>query len=200
MRQGHFKLELNEFLNESDILRELHLETLAQTRLMDFVLRFRFKKELFPLASIAGQTFEHNNTNIYHQFETREATLKGPQGEIKIRVEDVFCPPSFIPHLYVRDRGDEWIVHARLLPASWDRETIKLCNSFFKTSPLPQFLSRLFLAIPAVRKALWYRGERAPFKGKILRWLNPNAFAFCTLPRGEKLSWKVRMSWYKIGA
>ena len=198
MCQGEFRLSIYDELKLDQVLREVSLETLKETRLMDFVMRFRFKKEFFPRAHIVGQSFEHKNTNIYHQYVTSEASLSGPLGKIKIEVLDAYVPQTMTQHLYVRDRGDEWIIHVRMLPHSWDRETIKLCNSFFKTRPLPQFFSRLILSFDSLRSALWYRGERSPYIGKFLRWLNPNAFPMCSFPKGEKLSFKVQMSWSKI--
>lgn len=197
MRQGEFHLTVDEELKDEQVLRQLSLETLKETRLMDFVMRFRFRKEHFSLAQIAGQSFEHKNSNIYHQYVTSQAELSGPLGKIKIEVLEAQVPQSMTQHLYVRDRGDEWIIHVRMLPHRWDRETIKLCNGFFKTSPLPQFFSQLILSFDSFRSALWYRGERSPYAGKFLRWLNPNAFPMCTFPKGEKLSFKVQMSWSK---
>lgn len=198
MRQGHFRLQFEDRLLNDEVLRSLSLETLESTVLMDFVLRFRFKKEFFPKALIAGNTFEHINSNVYHQFAVSEASLFGLDQKITIRIDEAIFPSSFKPHLYVRDRGDEWIIHARMIPVKHDRERIKICNALFMTSPIPRWLGNFLLRSNTIRNQLWYRGERAPYATSFFRWLNLNAFPFCTLPKGEKLSWKVRMIWNKI--
>ena len=160
---------------------------------MDFVMRFRFKKAYFPSATINGRTYQHANTNLYYQYPVREARLGGGEYCVKVTVEDVQCPKAFFPQMYVRDHDDEWVVHARMVPVSWEKEVVKLCNPWAKTRPLPQFLSKALLSVPFIKKQLWYRGERKPFTDPFLKRINPLACPIVKLNQGEELLWKVKV-------
>ncbi len=194
MKEGKWKLECVETVGEELLNRKLTLTCLEESVFMDFVLRFRFLKNFFPRAEIAGNYFDHCDSNIYHQYETKVASLIGDR-PLKVVVNSVTHPRCMTPKMYVRDRHDEWIVHARLLPNKWNYEVIKLCNRVVKTRPLPQWISRPLLKSKKIRDSLWYRGEVAPFKRGIMRYINPLAIPLVKLPKGEVLSWDVDVRW-----
>lgn len=193
MKFGHWKLEGTEHIeNDSQIVREATLTCLEDTWLMDFVMRFRFPREQFSIAEIAGKTIEFQGTNIYHQYPIDEVYLSGKTLQCRIKVIDKRCHKKLQPVMYVRDSNhDEWIVHVRMIPVCSDIEIIKLCNSWYKTKAIPHWLSRIILKSEYLKKRLWYAGERKEFKSKLMRFINPNAFPMVRLKKGERLTWKV---------
>ena len=192
MREGYWQLHLKERLvGGNTVIRNSHLRCLEESFFMDFVLRFRFKKTAFTQATIADQIFFHQNTNIYRQYPVDCATLEGPKLVATIAIKQFQAPPGFAPYLYVRDAPDEWVVHARMLPQTGQKTVIKLCNSWARTRPLPQWLSDLILAIPQVKKALWYRCENKPYTSRILQKVNPQACLIAKVPKRAELSWTV---------
>jgi len=197
MPEGRWMLHCSDqLLNNSDgsasIVRIAELVALEDTILMDFVLRFRFLKSYFSKAEINGNQYDHSNSNTYYQHKVSNATLNGNGITAKIHIEDVEITDNFSKFLYVRDREDEWIVHARMLPEKSHKDVIKLCNRWCKTSPLPQSLTNILLKSKIIKDALWYRNERSPYRLKLARIINPNAFAMGMLRKGEKLKWVVR--------
>jgi len=80
-----------------------------------------------------------------------------------------------------------------MLPTEWSKEVIKLCNSWYKTRPLPEIVSRRLLKYGFVRDSLWYRNEVKPYKSFFMRFVNPNAYAIAQLRKGERMVWKVEM-------
>lgn len=194
MKEGKFKLSTSdEIKSDSKINRKMTLTCLEDIYLMDFVLRFRFLKDQFEYAEINDEKFYHRNTNIYNQHFVNKVFLKGKTNSIKISINDFLTHENFRPEMYVRDREDEWVVHVRMFPKKSDKDVIKLCSTFFMTRPIPHFLTKLILSFSRLRKSLWYRGESSPFKSRIMRSINPNAFALVKLAKGEKLMWDVDM-------
>lgn len=195
MREGRWKLELNDqIVNSSKLVRKAELTTVEDSVLMDFVMRFRFLKSKFDSATIDGRTFTHRNTNIYNQYKCNKVTLIGKNNTIEINIKSSHTDGGLIPHMYVRDRGDEWIVHCRMLPSTSHKDVIKLCNKWCRTSPIPQALTDLLLKIKKIRAGLWYRGERSPFTSRIMRVLNPNAFPMALVKEGSRIAWEVELS------
>ena len=194
MKEGKWKLNIDDkIIDDKNIERKVEAVTLEDSFFMDFVVRFRFKKEFIEYAKIANQVIYHKNTNIYYQYPVEEVFLKGKEFDIKINIIDKIVPEKLEPVMYVRDNNDEWIVHVRMIPKKWDKEVIKLCVGWAKTRPLPQFLSDTLLKWKWLRNELWYRGEKNPYKNKIIRrFLNPCAFAMVKVAKGEKLMWNVR--------
>lgn len=191
LREGRVRLEVEEGLRgPRRYWRACRLECLEATTLMDFVLRFRFSAEHFRVGHIAGRTFQHEKSNVYHQFPTDRASLTNEAYAVTVRAIRHQAPPSLKAHCYLRDSEREWVIHLRMLPTSWDREVVKLCSGWFGTRPLPQWLSRPLLAVPGVRQALWYRGETRPYRGRVARAFAPNAFPMVRLPRGSVLAWE----------
>lgn len=195
MRNGHWRLMTNDRVQENLVCRRLQFEAIEDCLQMDFVMRFRFKKVFFTHAMINGMKIIHCNSNVYHQFPVHSASLHSTMGEMKITLGDYETNGHFLPELYVRDRGDEWIVHVRMMPVHHDVKIIKMCNRYMRTKSLPQWLTTLILMIPGVKKELWYRGERRPYLSLLGRVLNPNAFALGKVGKGEKLTMNVECQW-----
>lgn len=194
MPEGRWDLALrDEIENAQSLLRRAVLTTLEHTVLMDFVVRFRFRKEWFPSAEIGVLRLRHRASDIYHQYPVREARLNGHAFSVRVAVEDSFCSRAMQPSLYIRDHADEWVVHARMIPKEFHKEVIKICSGWARTLPLPAWASRALLALPGVRPRLWYRNERNPYPRLIRRLLNLNAFPMAWLPAGESIHWAVRM-------
>jgi hypothetical protein len=194
MKEGVWKLNIDDKLEENSVIRRVEVTTLEDSMFMDFVMRFRFKKELIEYAQIDNKIYYHNNTNIYHQYPVDSVYLQAKGFGINISVLDKIVPNTMEPVMYVRDNKDEWIVHVRMVPKEWDKEVIKICTAWAATRPLPQFISKPLLAIKYVKNALWYRGERAPFKNIVIRrFLNPAAFGMVKVPKGSNLMWHVKM-------
>jgi hypothetical protein len=194
MKEGKWALSIDDTLSDNVIIRKVEAITLKDSVFMDFVMRFRFKKEFIEYAEIADRRYYHHNTNVYYQYPVNRVYLQGKGFGIEISVLDQIVPEKMEPVMYVRDHKDEWVVHVRMVPKSWDKEVIKICTAWAGTRPLPQFISRTLLAVKSIKEALWYRGERAPFKSRIVRrLLNPAAFGMVRIPKGSKLMWHVKM-------
>jgi len=192
-KEGRFSLVHKDQLDDKVIIRESDLIARSDSVFMDFVQRYRFKKEFFEYALIAGQKIVHTNSNVYHQFPVKEVVLKGTDLTIRISIDKVETANKFTPTMYVRDRGDEWIVHVRMIPSNDEFMVIKLCSRYFKTSPLPQWLTSAILFFPTIRNALRYRTERSPYKSRLMNFFAPNAFPMVRLKCGERLSWKSKL-------
>jgi len=194
MKEGTWELVIADNIQGNTIIRKAEIVTLEKTVFMDFVMRFRFKKEFIEYAEIAGRRYYHRNTNVYYQYPVDHIFLKGTGFDVKISVLDACVPLNMEPVMYVRDQQGEWVVHVRMVPREWDKEVIKLCTTWAATRPLPQCVSKPLLSIPRLKEALWYRGERSPFKSRVLRrLLNPTAFGMVSVPKGNRLMWNVKM-------
>lgn len=191
MPDGMWHLSGSDILDDNQIIRTCSLTCMEDTKLMDFVVRYRFRKSVFDYSIINGQQIYHNGDNIYHQYKTNHMKLIGPEFNVEIKVLDSVSPTELEPQMYVRDHPDEWTVHARMFPINWDKEIIKLCNSWAGTRPLPGQLTKLLLKSDSLREFLWYRNEKRPYKNRILRFINPNAFALPEITQGQELRWKI---------
>lgn len=196
MKEGSWLLRYkDEILNKSIIKRVYKITCLEDTFFMDFVTRFRFKKKFFVKAEIANKSIFHKNSNIYHQFPVSFVKLFSYSNEnnIEINIVNKEVPDGMSSYMYVRDNKDEWIIHARMLPNRFDKVVIKLCNEWFKTRPIPIFLSKILLSNQKVKNALWYRGEKSNFSNKLLRFINPAAFPMVKLKKGTVLKWDLEI-------
>lgn len=194
MQEGKWKLSIDDKIEENTILRKVEATTLEECFFMDFVMRFRFKKEFIEYAQISDTTYYHNDTNIYYQYPVDKVFLKGKGFDINISIIDKIVPEKMEPVMYVRDNKDEWVVHVRMVPKKWDKEVIKICTAWAGTRSLSQFISKPLLSIKAIREALWYRGERSPYKCRIFRrFINPCAFGMVKVKESSKLMWHVKM-------
>ena len=194
MKEGKWALSINDSIKDNSVFRCVEATMLEDTFMMDFVLRFRFKKKYIKYIEINGERLFHRNKNIYHQFQSSLVYLKGFSFDLKLTIEDSKVPFKMMSVVYVRDRKDEWVVHFRMLPKIWDKEVIKICTSWAKTKPLPQCISNLLLSSVRIRKSLWYRPERNPYKNRLYRYLiNPAAYPMVLLNKNEELKWNVKM-------
>lgn len=198
MPEGNWELLTCDKLQKNSIERYVHLKTLSDSWFMDFVMRFRFQKKFFNYAEIAGLKIEHQNSNIYHQFQVNEATLVGNKYRMKLNIIETLYEQSFACYLYVRDYNDEWVVHVRLLPTQNHKMIIKLCNKWTKTKPLPLLISDEILRKNWLRKKLLYRSERNPYQNKVMRLICPNAFPLVNLKPEQELMIKAECKIYEV--
>ena len=194
MKEGKWELFINDEIKGNIITRDIEAITLEDSYFMDFVLRYRFKKEFIEYAKINNKIYYHNNTNVYYQYPVDKVFLKGKNFDINISVVESIVPDKMQPVMYVRDNIDEWVVHIRMIPKKWDKEVIKICTAWAGTRPLPQKLSEILLKWKWLKKQLWYRGERKPYKCKLFRkFVNPCAFGMVKIEKNSKLMWHVNM-------
>lgn len=194
MFEGEWLLKSKSSLNFNSINRKLHLECLEDSYFMDFVMRFRFKKSVVKSVFINNIEYFHKNTNIYYQYPVDYVLINGINFKAKIQIVDSLIPDGMRRFMYVRDNGNDWIIHVRMLPERCDKCVIKLCNNWYKTRPIPQSLANLLLTSDIIKNNLWYRGERSKFKTKILRFINPAAFPIIKLKKGTNLFWNVNLT------
>ncbi|MDO9182885.1 MAG: hypothetical protein Q7U04_10780 [Bacteriovorax sp.] len=193
MKEGEWILEVIDELKDNKITRKAKVVCLEDSYFMDFVIRFRFKAQFFTKAFIAGHELVHSKSNIYHQYPVNEAQLDGLNYSAKFKLINSQCLGKFKPHLYVRDHLDEWVVHARMIPTVEDKNIIKLCSRYFRTSPLPQVISNFILSFPLIKKYLWFRAEHTPYKTRFARFFSPNAFPLVQLKKGQEIFWEVEV-------
>jgi len=194
MPEGLWQLELEDRIEDgSSVCRTAVLTSLADTVLMDFVVRMRFRKEFFHSGVIAGHTIKHRASDVYNQHSTRSAQLIGRTMTARVDVEESECGETMTPMLYIRDHADEWVVHARMIPRRIHKEVIKICNGWAGTRALPAWVSKGVLGVPGVRSFLWYRNEHKPYPRVVRRLFNPNAFPMALLAKGESLRWRIRV-------
>ena len=192
MREGLVRMELSERLETPYELRRVCTVTcLEETTLMDFVLRFRFVAVEFPQGYIAGEVLPFVGSCVYHQYPVETAAVGNDRYSIRVEVIEKVVPDCMKAYVYLRDGEDAWVLHVRMLPATWDKEVIKLCSRWFGTRPLPQWLSVPLLRIRQVRETLWYRGEKRPWKNRLVCIFSPNAYPMVRLKKGDILRWDV---------
>lgn len=192
MKEGLVRVELTERLDgPREFRRTCTLTCLEDTVLMDFVLRYRFLAADLPRGYIAGRVLPFAGTCIYHQFPVDSASVGNDRYSITVSVVGQQLPPSMRGHVYLRDGEDAWVLHVRMLPATWEKEVIKLCSRWFGTRPLPHWLSAPLLSLPSVKRALWYRGERQPWRSHLARFFSPNAYPMSRIAKGTVLRWDV---------
>lgn len=193
MHDGKWKLNGVEQIRENKLIRTVNVICLEDSYFIDFVMRFRVKKEFFDLAHIDGKQIPHRCTNIYYQYPVDNVSLTGKY-RVDIRVMDCIVPVKMFPYMYVRDHEDEWVIHARMVPQDCDRKVIKLCNSFCKTKPIPQWMTDILCSNNRIYEYLKYHNERTPYTNRIIRRISPNAFPLVLVKKGEELSWTIEMT------
>lgn len=193
MPEGKWELNFcDKIIGARKVERIVELNCLSDSILMDFVLRYRVKKEFVDHALINGIKILHTNSNIYHQYAVNEVTLVGLDDlNYHFKIDEMKLAGGMTANMYVRDRGDEWIVHVRMMPTLYEKKVIKLCNSWAQTRPIPDWMTQILLKNNKIQNALWYRGESKPYTNRIMRIINPVAFGMAKLREGEMLKWKV---------
>lgn len=197
MKHGHWKLDGNDVCNSegTEVLRTASVICMEESYFMDFVTRYRFKKDAFDYAVIDGKKIEFRGTDKYYQYETDHVDLVNKYYRVRITLIDAVTAGAFVPVMYVRDSSyDGWVVHVRMIPRRVDLEVIKLCNKYCQTRPLPQWISKQLLKNEAIRQSLMYAGEKKVHKGRLMRIINPNAFPMVCLKSGEQLVLKSKLS------
>lgn len=156
-----------------------HIRFVPTTALpvVDVVNRMRFSDAVFSRARIAGRLVQRDRSGYYHQYPVSEAFLHGAM-TCSVRIEQLSCPESLVPVLYVRSLPGEWIVHARLLPASTSTEVVKL-----RGRPLPRVLNYLLTKSPVVCEILRYAGEFNRYPGSS----SFQSFPLATLAAGQAI-------------
>lgn len=188
LSEGMFKLNFSDSVENNSIIRIASLVAIQDSWLLDFVLRFRFKKKYFHSAIIANQTIKHSNSNIYHQFPTNRVNLIGDKNTLQVNLTESKHPSNFSPFMYVRDSGDEWIVHCRLLPSSPKKVILKLNVPWYNRA-LPDSASHYILYSNRLKQSLMYRGERRRFsKVNIIgRFFKPSAYPMVRMDKFDTL-------------
>lgn len=193
MREGLVKFEIKEWLEDPvSIRRSLRLTCLEKTNLMDFVLRFRFKKAYFEEGLIDGKVFKYDNSHVYHQYPVDFAEVMNTQYKISVNIINKLVPPNMKSVMYLKCADGSWVIHARMLPCIWKKEVIKLCSRLFKTSPLPQSFTEALLKYNKIKEPLWYRGERQPYRNRAVSLLSPNAYPIAEMEKGMEMLWDIR--------
>lgn len=193
MHDGKWKLHGVEEIDGNRLVRTAKVICLEDSYFIDFVMRFRVKKDYFNFAYISDRQIPHMCTNVYYQYPVDYVHLDGKY-KVDIKVIDCKVPVKMAPYMYVRDHEDEWVIHARMLPQDSERKVIKLCNSFCKTRPIPQWMTNILCSNEKVYDYLKYHNERTPYTNKIMRRISPNAFPLVLVKKGEELSWTIEMT------
>lgn len=187
MVEGQWIINGVERIEGNNILRELTLVCKEDSYFMDFVMRFRIRKDCIDYAVINNEKIYHKNSNKYFQYECKQVELVGKDFDIHIKCGKINLPDTMKQVMYVRDAKNEWVVHIRFLPKKWDKEVIKLCNSWYNTQSIPQSISKVLLRNTNLKKKLWYHNEISPYKSKLMKLLNPNAFPMVKLAKETEL-------------
>lgn len=192
MREGLWSLHIKEELSENTVVRNHRLTCLQDSHFMDFVARYRFKKQFVSKVLIAGRQLTFKNSNVYHQYEAQNVVLVSDEFNMLIQILETDTSGKFTPMMYARDSGDEWIVHCRMIPQKWDKEVIKLCVGWYNRA-IPQWMSNILLSIFPLRSYLWYHGERKPYRFPLNK-ASPNAFPIVKLETGQQLYLRTSFS------
>ncbi|WP_430470819.1 hypothetical protein [Thalassospira lucentensis] len=164
-RQGRWQTRLRTAQTDpTTITAHAQFTAIDDAPLQDAVLRMVFDKHDIAHGAIAGKTFEHRDSDKYRLYpisDTPDVRLVGTDGcEIIITFDTFDGAGRFAPYLYLRDRGDHWIIHARLLPINpVDHVWLRWANRFFTLSA-PDPLARALWDMPGGQKLLWRLRER----------------------------------------
>jgi hypothetical protein len=147
--------------NPDAIQMRLCVHALDDILLQDAVIRLIFDKSAIQHGRIAGKTFHHTNSDKYRLYPTRLVELVGQDDtKISITLNQANGAGRFDPYMYLRDRDDHWIIHARLLPRDpVDQVWLHWANRLFTLSA-PGGLSRFLWRVPPIKKLLWRLRER----------------------------------------
>ena len=129
--------------------------------LQDAVIRLVFDKNPVKHSIIVNQLVHHTNSDKYRLYPAKDVKLIGHDGaNITVTLDQADGAGRFDPYMYLRDRDDHWIIHARLLPRDpVDQVWLRWANRLFTLSA-PDSLSRSLWRIPPVKKLLWRLRER----------------------------------------
>ncbi|OKH89067.1 hypothetical protein [Thalassospira sp. TSL5-1] len=133
---------------------------LTDSPLQDAVIRLVFDKSAIDHGIIAGKTFTHKNSDKYRLRPVRKVQLQAAENRITVTLDHADGAGRFAPFMYLRDRDDHWIIHARLLPtAPIDDIWLRWANRFFTLS-CPHALARGIWHIPGGKALFWRLREK----------------------------------------
>jgi hypothetical protein len=139
----------------------LCIRALDDILLQDAVIRLVFDKAALKHGRIVGKTFHHTESDKYRLYPTNMVELIGQAREtLTVTLDHADGAGRFDPCMYLRDRDDLWIIHARLLPRNpVDLVWLRWANRLFTLSA-PNWLSRFLWRFPPAKKLLWRLRER----------------------------------------
>ena len=128
------------------------------THFMDISISQAFDEKVLSHFEIDGKTFEFDNGERNHQYETDNARLIGKEFDIEIAFESNTKDTGFTQVVYGRASSKKgWVVHTRLFPKEIVKKAIMWCNNMWnKRVPFSDALSKI---APLV-DYLWYAGEK----------------------------------------
>ncbi len=140
---------------------KLRIQALDDILLQDAVIRLVFDKTAIKHGCIADKTVHHTDSDKYRLYPTNEAELIGQDcATISVTLDHADGAGRFDPYMYLRDRDDHWIIHARLLPSDpVDQVWLRWANRLFTLSA-PGWFSALLWRMPAFKRLIWRLRER----------------------------------------
>ena len=193
---GRYLLKGYELKTNRKILRTNIIKAIHNTYIMDYVIRYRFKKKYINYVLINNKKYFHNNRNNYFQKKTKRIILVSSNFVIKIILDKINLPSKkFYQVMYARDEKNEWIIHIRILPKKFDKFVIKICNKWFNTQPIPQFITNFLIKYKFIRQYLLYKPEKKPYQNFIMRgFLNLSLIPVTLIKKDKEILVKSHMS------
>ncbi len=167
--------------------RTLSVTALADSLLMDAVLRFEIPLDGVAQVSLGDEVIPWARANHYHQRPACRATVSLKDGSYWSATPcNAVLPVGMSLLTYVRDEPDRWILHARARAERPDVYSLRGCSRWYNR-PFPAWCQRVLAKAPRLASRLLYLRERVsqriPFQanGAVL------------LKAGETLSFGVRI-------
>ncbi|MFV1850619.1 MAG: hypothetical protein ACMZ66_07920 [Thalassospira sp.] len=162
LASGRLKIELKTAQTSASTLTiKAAFTALDDIALQDAVIRTVFDKSNIKHGIIADQTIPHTNSDKYRLHKTDHAKLVSKGGHVvTVHLRKPDGTGRFEPYLYLRDRDDHWIIHARMLPIDpVDHVWLRWANRLF-TASAPNAIARLLWKCKPTQKLLWRLRER----------------------------------------
>lgn len=185
---GRLKIDLETRLIEPDVLSiQARFTALDDIALQDAVVRLVFDRQGIDHGVIADKKYRHTNSDKYRLHSVDHAQLTSTSGKhVLVTLKTADGAERFAPYLYLRDRDDHWIIHARFLPQEpVDHVWLRWANRFFTLSA-PDCLARLLWHFGPTRNFLWRLRERM---GR--NWPEFQAIPLNKIWQGQSLSLEV---------
>lgn len=173
----------------TDGRRELTVEALKESLLMDAVLRFVVPLELVDEVAIGEEVIAHRAKNRYHQRPMQPVSLKFKSGA-DLRFAPIFSvvPEGMNPVVYFRDELRQWILHFRILAMQPDATVFKGCHRWFNT-PFPEWLQ-----VP-VRKCSWLQQQLLYVRERVSQRIPVQVNGAVRLKKNERVQFGVTWEW-----
>ena len=140
--------------------RNLEVEALADSRLMDVVLRFVIAKDRVRSAFIGNREITHRRRNRYHQYDFDQVILNLVNGtRLTFHPVGAALPAGFEHVVYLRDEPGRWILHVRALALAPSHYVLKGCSRWYNR-PFPLMIQSMVLGSTWLRSRLLYVRER----------------------------------------